>query len=149
MLDFTGKIVFVPIAADAPGAVAAHLAQTAVGVVKAHAVIAAAFGGDHQHQPVGPQGAVLRAEATGQVRHRLEWQAGLPVVEKDEVVSGSVHFGKSHGCVKSAPESGEGRDELLLSGHHTGQEEHVVFRLHIEGLTNDLRIAHIKQMRAL
>ena len=145
-LRLSGKAVLVPIAADASCAVAAHLAQTAVGIVKAHAVIAAVLGRNHQHQPVGPQRGVHGAETSRQRRHRLRGQLRLPVVEENEVVAGSVHFGKLHDGFQSAPEGGEGGNELLLSGHHTGQEEHIVLRLGVEGLADDLVAAHIQQV---
>ena len=94
-----GQARLIAIAADAAGAVAAHLAHGAVAVEEQHAEVPLALGLVHDHEAVGPQGAVGGAEGLGDAGEGFGGQALLQVVEDDEVVAGSVHFPEFHGVV--------------------------------------------------
>ena len=99
LLDRAGQTRLIAIAADAAGTVAAHLAHGAVAVEEQHAEVSLALGLVHDHEAVGPQGAVGGAEGLGDAGEGFGGQALLQVVEDDEVVAGSVHFPEFHGVV--------------------------------------------------
>ena len=90
------QAVFKAVAADAAGAVAAHLAHGAVRVEKQHFVIAALGGGVYHHEAVSPDGEVPFAQDPGQPGKVLRRQVFLQVVQDDKVVACAVHFPKFH-----------------------------------------------------
>ena len=106
-LLLSGQAFFIAIAADAPGSVAAHLTHAAVGVEEEHPVVATGLGGIHHHQPVGPDGKVALAKASGQLRQLLLRQMLLQVVDEDKVIAGAVHFPKLHVYSSSCTDPGE------------------------------------------
>lgn len=67
-LDLTGQTVFISVPADAPGAVAAHFTEAAVGIVKPHPIVAALRGGVHHHQAVSANGKMPFTKRPGQQR---------------------------------------------------------------------------------
>ena len=102
-LSLTCKACLVAVAADAPGAVAAHFAHASVGVEKQHFVIAALAGGFYNHQTVGADGQVSLAECAGDGGEGLVRQLLFQIVQDQEVVACAVHFpefqiGSSFGC---------------------------------------------------
>ena len=95
-MGFAGQAVFIAITADAPGSVAAHLSLGAVGIIEEHPVVAAQEGGVYDHQAVGADGEAPVAEGAGDGGEQGGVHVFGQVVEDDEVVSGSVHFGEAH-----------------------------------------------------
>ena len=102
-LDLPCQSFFKAVAADAARAVAAHLAETAVLVVKAHPEIPAIFRRDDNHHAVRPDAGVRGTELLGQRREPLLRELRYQVVYDHEVVSGPVHFGDLHGLTPTAP----------------------------------------------
>ena len=76
---------------EAAGAVAAHLALGAVGVVVAHRAVELGAA-PQRHQPVGPDAEVAVAEPRN--TRGVGREALLTVVEQDEVVARTLVFGK-------------------------------------------------------
>ena len=91
-----GQAVFVAVAADAPGSVAAHFAHGSVGIVKAHAEIAPGQGVFHGDEAVGADGKSPAAQFFGQLTEPLLRKTQLPVVQNDKVIPRAVHFPKFH-----------------------------------------------------
>ena len=91
-LHIARKAVVVPVAADAPRAVAAHLAETAVRVIKAHPVVAALFRRDKDHQPVRADAGVKGAEPPRKRREKRRRDWTLERIQDHKVVPGPVHF---------------------------------------------------------
>jgi hypothetical protein len=96
LLSFAGQTVLKAIAAYAPGAVSAHLAQRAVGVKKQHAVVAAVFRAHNSHQAVGAHGQPAGAHSAGNIRQPFSRYVLFRDIYDNEVVSGSLHFGEFH-----------------------------------------------------
>ena len=93
-LLLSGQTVFIAVAADASGTVAAHFADAAVRIVKQHFVVAARSGGLHDHQAVSTNGEVPLAESPGHLGKTADRQMLFQIVYNQKVVSGAVHFPK-------------------------------------------------------
>ena len=65
-LDLAGQTIFVAVAADATGAVAAHFTEAAVRIEKQHPIVTALKRGIYDHQTVGPNGQMAFAQSAGQ-----------------------------------------------------------------------------------
>ena len=96
-LHVAGQAVFVAVAADAAGAVAAHLPHGAVGVEEQHPIIAAADRRLHHHEAVGPDGQMPPAQGAGQLRPAVVRHGVPPVIHHDKVVARAVHLPEFHG----------------------------------------------------
>ena len=95
-LHLARQTVFVAVPADAPGAVAAHLAHAAVGIEKQHLVVAALGRGVHNHQTIGTDGQVPLAQRPGHLREALRREMFLQIIQHHKVVAGTVHFPEPH-----------------------------------------------------
>ena len=100
-LDLSGETRLIAVAADAAGAVAAHLPHGAVGVEEQHPVISALDGGLHHHEAVGPDGEMPLAQCPGQPGEVLRREALLQVVQNEKVVARAVHFPEFHKCLRA------------------------------------------------
>ena len=96
-LGLPGQAVFVAVAADTAGAVAAHLPHGAVGVEEQHPIIAAADRRLHHHEAVGPDGQMPLAQGAGQLRPAVVRHGVPPVIHHDKVVARAVHLPEFHG----------------------------------------------------
>ena len=95
-LRFSGKPVLIAVARDAPRPVAAHFAETAVGIVKQQPVVGISLRRSCEHETV-------RADARSAAAQRpCKKGSGVKVdtfgerVYDNEVITGSVHFRKFH-----------------------------------------------------
>ena len=145
-LGFTGKTLFVAVAGNASCAVAAHFAQTAIGIIEQHGIIAALFRLGDNHHAVSSDRTVESAELFGKLRKNILRQFFDNVVDDNEVVSGSMHFCENH---KLTPQSGEHRNDLLLAAHNTLEESILILGGDIEGQLNKLVLTHIEQVRTV
>ena len=96
MLYISCKPVLIAIAGDASCAVAAHLAEAAVGIVKQQLEIAAVSGFSSQHKPVGAYTCPSAAQGSRKLRYALSVYVLLQCIYNNEVVSGSMHFREFH-----------------------------------------------------
>ena len=96
-LRFACKTGLIAVAADAAGAVAAHLPHGAVGVEEQHPIIAAAGRRLHHHEAVGPDGQMPLAQGAGQLRPAVVRHGVPPVIHHDKVVARAVHLPEFHG----------------------------------------------------
>ena len=70
-LDLASEAVFVAVAADTAGAVAAHFTGASIIIVKPHPIIAALNRRINDHQTIGADGELPVAKRTGQRRKDL------------------------------------------------------------------------------
>ena len=70
-LDFSGKPVLIAVAGNAPCAVAAHLAEAAVGIVKKQLIVAAVGGLCGQHKAVSSDAGSSAAQGARKLRYAL------------------------------------------------------------------------------
>ena len=96
-LRFARQSVLKAVPADAARAVSAHFAHRAVGVVKAHGVVARARRPVDCHQTVCADGQMPVAEDARQRRQPLRRELLHQIVENDEVIPRAVHLRKIHG----------------------------------------------------
>ena len=82
----------ITVPADAPGTIAAHLTHTAVGIVKAHFVVAALGGGVYHHQSVCADGKMPFTKSFCDLGQKLHRQMLFQIVQHDKIISGAVHF---------------------------------------------------------
>ena len=105
-LDAARVAVLKAVAADAPRAVVAHLAERAVGIVKPHPVVRVSLGPRHEHQTVRADRPAAVAQRPGEGRGGRFVERRGDGVEQDEVVPRAVHFGKVHAV--SLPDVSDG-----------------------------------------
>ena len=91
-LSLTGQVVFIAVAADAAGPVAAHLTQTSVRIIEQHPVVSALGRRVYDHQAVGSNGEMPLTQGAGKLREILNRKMLFQIVQDDKVISRTVHF---------------------------------------------------------
>ena len=92
MLDLAGQTIFVAVAANATGAVAAHFTEAAVRIEKQHPIVTALKRGIYDHQTVGPNGQMAFAQSAGQSGKAGFGKMLYHIIYNDKVIAGAVHF---------------------------------------------------------
>ena len=87
-----GQTIFVAVAADAAGTVAAHFTEAAVRIEKQHPIVTALKRGIYDHQTVGPNGQMAFAQSAGQSGKAGFGKMLYHIIYNDKVIAGTVHF---------------------------------------------------------